>query len=315
MSSKKPPPSDMEPEDPVEYVNGDEDESGDDDDDDEYDEDDDEEDEFVPGMDDHDDDDDEDGAIVPLLDGILSIDTENILHYRGDGFHLASIKPVEHNLLSSSNGSTKPAENKVYAVVMEGPCDIESVSGNPTNRTMEMTWSVQDSRQALLSPSQIKSTKQKDVNDNDDEEEGKKAPALYYSVYGKQVDCAKGESLELQGGYSPNAQGKEVSLVCQVRIVQTHLQVAPAAAATPVAAARVDNEVEEEDEDAADGGVDYDELIALHEDAGLSVEELQKKYRNRDSVTHQGSSPKRAKTHEDDEKEQEDDDDDEDYCF
>lgn len=291
----------MEPEDPVEYVNGDDD----DDNDEEYDEDDEEEDEFVPGIDD--DDDEDDGAIVPLMDGILSIDPENILHYRGEGFHLASTKPVDCNLL---NSGIKPT-NKIYAVVMEGPCDIESVSGNPTNRTMEMTWSVQDSREAFLSPSKPKSAKPDDDDDADHgDEEGKKAPAVYYSVYGKQVDCVKGESLELRGGYSPTVQEKEVPLVCQVRIVQTHLQVASAAAAIPVAAARVDNEVEDEDE--ADGGVDYDELIALHEDAGLSVEDLRRKYRNRESAN-QGSPSKRAKTL--DEEQQDDDDDDEDYCF
>jgi hypothetical protein len=290
MSSQKPPPSDFTPEDPVEYVDGDNDEDSNDE---EYDDDDEEEDEFVPDYDDADD----DGAIVPLLDGILSIDQENILHYRGDGFHLASVKPLDCNLLSNA---TKPANN-VYAFVMEGSCDIESVSGTHTHRKMEMTWSVQDSREAFLSPSQGKR-----ADDDDDEEDNKKAPALYYSVYGKQTDAGKGESLELQGGYSPTAQGNEINLVCQVRIVSTHPQV-PAAAATPVAAARVDNEVEDDD-DEADDGVDYDELIALHEDAGLSVEELRRKYRTAESAE---SPSKRPKTQE---KEQ-DDDDDEDYCF
>jgi hypothetical protein len=292
MSSQKPPPSDFTPEDPVEYVDGD---VADDSNDEEYDdEDEEEEDEFVPG---YDDDDEEDGAIVPLLDGILSLDQENMLHYRGDGFHLVSTKPIDSNLLSSA---TKPANN-VYAFVMEGPCDIESVSGTPTHRTMDMTWSVQDSREAFLSPSQGKRAKQ----DDDEEEENKKAPARFYSVYGKQADGGKGESLELQGGFSPTAQGNDINLVCQVRIVSTHPQTA-VAAATPVAAARVDNEVEDDD-DEADDGVDYDELIALHEDAGLSVEELRRKYRTGESTE---SPSKRPKT-----QEKEQDDDDEDYCF
>ncbi|GAX25391.1 hypothetical protein FisN_5Lh489 [Fistulifera solaris] len=295
MSSQKPPPSDFTPEDPVEYVDGDDDEDSNDE---EYHEDDgEEEDEFVPDYDDADD--EEDGAIVPLLDGILSVDRENILHYRGDGFHLASIKPLDCNLLSSA---ANPAI-RVYAFVMEGPCDIESVSGTPTHRTMEMTWSVQDSCDAFLSPSQ---GKRADDDDNDDEEENKKAPALYYSVYGKQADAGKGESLELQGGYSPTVQGNEINLVCQVRIVSTHPQV-PAAAATPVAATRMENEVEDDD-DEVDDGVDYDELIALHEDAGLSVEELRRKYRTGESAE---PPSKRPKTQEKDQ----DDDDDEDYCF
>lgn len=295
MSSRKPPPSDMEPEDPVEYVN--------DDDDEDEDEDEDDEDEFIPGMDDDDEEEEEDGAIVPLFDGVLSIDQEKFLHYRGEGFHLASTKSVDYNLLDSA---TKPA-SQLYTVIMEGPCDIESVGGNPTNRTMEMTWSVQDARQALLSSSQSKTAEKEE-----EEEEGKKAPALYYAVHGKQIDCVKGESLELQGGYSPSVQGTQASLVCQVRIIPTHLQVASSAAAAPVAAARVDNE--DEDEDEADDGVDYEELIALHEDAGLTVEDLQKKYRSSRS-TSESSPSKRQKTLEEAKHEPSEDDDGDDYCF
>jgi hypothetical protein len=136
-------------------------------------------------------------------------------------------------------------------------------------------------------------------------------PSLFYNVYGRQIDAR--ETLEFRGGYSPS-NGKEATLICQVRTAPTVPNLpAVAAAAKPAAtaAARVDNE--DDDEEDADDAVDYDELIALHEDAGLSVDDLQKRYRGKDDNTSASPSKKGKPAPKD--YDEDDDDDDDDYGF
>ena len=269
MSTKKPPPTDDED------YEGDFDYVQDDDDDDE----DDDEGDFVPGAEEEEEDEEE---IVPLFDGTLSIDQEKLLHYRGEGIHLTSIEEVSPSLLTAE----PPTNHQTMSIQMEGPCDVETNgSGNPTHRKMEVTWSVQKTANNGGN-AQLPLARAKRGDDDDDEGGGGgKMPSLCYRVYGRQMDTAKGEILEFKGSYSPTG-SKEASLVCQVRIVQSKPPVATgasASAAKPVAAAaaRVANDDDDDgdDDDDADDGVDYEELIALHADAGLPVEALRKRYR------------------------------------
>ena len=280
MSTKKPPPSYGDIEDEVEYVQEDEDE--------------DEEDDFVPGVEEEDAGEEEEEAIVPILEGLFTLDGENLLHYRGEGFHLASTRPVEWNILDQD---TKPPKS-MCSLDMEGTMDIETVSGKPTFRKMEVTWSVH-SLAGLVRPAR------QGKADPNEEKDDSKMPSLTYNVYGRQVDCSKGEALEFRGSYPP-ANGKEVSMSAQVRLVPTALAAAAAAKPAPAAAARVDNDEDEDDND--DDGVDYEELIALHEDAGMSVADLKKRYQGQESEKVEASPQKKGKF-------MPDDDDDSDYGF
>jgi hypothetical protein len=173
-------------------------------------------------------------------------------------------------------------------------------------------------------------------NGHDDHDEGQKLPPFYYTVYGHQTqtlaldDSASsggaGEIMEFQGGYYPG-NGKRLPLVCRVRMVASKPASAMAsagaaagAASKPAAAAaaahRVDDDDDDEDEDYddADDEVDYEELIALHEDAGLPVDALRKRYHSgAATVEEEDNGKKKAKPTP--KSGDDDDDDDSDYGF
>ena len=301
---KKPPKTDEDYEE-VEYVP---EEEFDDDDDDE---DEDDEAEFVPGHDDDNDgEEEEEEEIVPLFDGVLSISAQDqILHYRGEGFHLSSVEAVKWNMLDAN--AKRPPGSNMYTIQMEGPCDVETGSVKRTHRKLEVTWSLQET--IVNGNGKIPAMAKK--GDEDEEEEETKVPSVVYRVYGRQIEATKGEILEFRGGYSPPSDGssKEVSMVCQVRIVKSTPSVATVATGKPAAAAAAARVDTTDDDDDDEGEVDYEELIALHEDAGLSVDALRKRYRGGQGAIEESSSPvKRGKPMPDDD---DDDDDDDDYGF
>lgn len=308
MSAKKPPPTDENVDDPFEYVQkedyGDDDDDGDgkpahhtrldddDDDDDEEDElipdgeDDDEddedyeEDELIPdGEDDHDEEDDRRGSdnqedeVVPLFDGTLSLDKENLLHYRGETFHLVSNEALEWNLLDPSRKSS-PDQPSMYTLEMEGSCDIEIGNGKPTHRKIEVTFSLLQDRDSVGNGALLIHPSEHRINQTVECESEKKMPSIVYNVQGRQVDTSRGEILEFQGLFTPS-RGEINHLVCRVRVLPSlPIPVAAVAKLTPTAAAKVDDE--DDDEAGGDDEVGYDELIALHEEAGLPVPDLEK---------------------------------------
>jgi hypothetical protein len=172
--------------------------------------------------------------------------------------------------------------------------------------------------------------KQNGSTPSEDQDEGQKLPPFYYTVYGHQTQTLALESvssggaaeiMEFQGGYYPG-NGKRLPLVCRVRMVASKPASASAsagAASKPAAAAaahRVDDDDEDEDEDYddADDEVDYEELIALHEDAGLPVDTLRKRYHSGAATIEEqeDNGKKKAKPTP---KSGDDDDDDSDYGF
>jgi hypothetical protein len=103
-----------------------------------------------------------------------------------------------------------------------------------------------------------------------------------YSVFGKGTDASG--AFEFFGNLNPSdAHHHSIPLLCQKRQV---LKKSPAAAAA-VAASNQDD-----DDDDADEEVDYDELIALHQDAGLSVADLRKRYHGGTPDEDQGGTKK-----------------------
>jgi hypothetical protein len=217
-------------------------------DDDDHDDDDDEEADFVPGVDDEEE--EEDDFAGHVLDGKLTYKNGQLL-YRGEGFHLASTSTVDKNVL-------EPIKDLSLTIEMTGSCEIQPSSGlKPAPRTISVSWNLGEP------PSSAP---------KDDDE---KAPSVYYQVYGRQ-EGTEGDLIEFRGGYYPEKNSQEVSLVCQARTIAP---VAAAAAAKPAAAAAAPNSEDEADEEEdADDDLDYDELIALRQDADLSVDELRKRY-------------------------------------
>jgi hypothetical protein len=172
------------------------------------------------------------------------------------------------------------------------------------------------------------------------EDHDEKLPPFYYTVYGHQTQTqtlalaldesvssgGAGEIMEFQGGYYPG-NGKRLPLVCRVRMVASKpasaMAAAGAAAASkpPAAAAaaahRVDDDDEDEDEDYddADDEVDYEELIALHEDAGLPVDALRKRYHSGANTVEEQEDNGKKKAKPTPKSGDDEDDDDSDYGF
>lgn len=271
MSAKAPPNQDPEEEEDYEEEDDDEEED---------------EADFVPGVDEE----DEEEEVLPLMDGQLTLDEDSRVQYKGRGFNLTSVQPAGWNLLDSA---VKPLEKSV-TLEMHGTADVPISSGKPTPRKVSVTWSVQDRPDGAMAG--------KSSNDDDDA----KAPSVYYQVSGRQMDVDSGDSLEFQGGYHPTRAPSSagVSLVCQVRMISSKASSITAAKLPGAAAAP--NVDEDDDDDEGDDDVDHDELIALHEDANMSVEALRKRYQSNGEEDTMGSAKKRAKPT---------DDDDDDYGF
>lgn len=276
-------------------------------------EEDDEEDDFVPGVEPDDEDDDADD-VVPLLHGSLFVDESKSLHYQGDGFHLSSSDPPQWNVVDGGEVQDRKA-GESFEVIMTGPCDFESATAKAPPVKLKVTFtlipssevntvagalpishsrevSTADTNGSLLS-SQLKKAPSED---DDEKVKATKSPGdsdgkvsgLAYRVFGQQIDTHGGDVMEFKGAFYPSKQNEEqVTLVCQVRIVASMPGPAPAAVAVAASAAtaRIDkfDDDEDDDDEEYEEDVDYDELIALHEDANLSVDMLQKRYRGSQS--------------------------------
>jgi hypothetical protein len=279
------------------------DETEDDDDDD--DDDDEDEDEFIPGADDDDvvesDSDNEDDAIVPLIDGILSLDQSQKLHYRGDCFHLVSTESVQWNLL---DGTKRPLTS-IYEFQMEGDCDIGSnqnnccrsdsiISGLEENQKLNckkfhVTWSVQSPEDVVLHNDNKRGTNGKAKlkrGDDDDDYVDQKLPAFVCHVYMKEIHTTESKEtsvVELNGACNPILDdSNSVNLACRVVFSpisnNSSVAMSPNRATAASASKRRRHDSDDDDYNSNDE-VDYDELIALHEDAGLPVATIQKRYR------------------------------------
>lgn len=342
MPTKRDPNED---EDEDEYRN-----EGDDDDDDV--DDDDEEDDFNPGDEDDDDDDEEDYEgekdetieDVSCLEGTLSLDSEERLHFQGTGFHLQSSEAVPWNVLDKR---VKPLKDS-FSLVMQGPCDVllknsekndEGADDAPrkkaTPRQLRVTFTVADPNNPSRTFSetqrtieQAKRTRTNDGNQNDDEDDNAKRPSLVYQWYAREV-ITSSQGMECIGEFAPfssHNNGKDLlNVQWQVRMMipeeASMSSTTPSSSVqTPTAAAAssgrrsssrrgkesaFDDDDDDDDniQDADDDGVDYDELIALHEDAGLSVDAvLRKRYRT--TTPSSEASPSNGETEHGDRKKQ-----------
>lgn len=233
--------------------------------------DDDDEEDFHPGVDDDDYDDeeydaeDDEEGDISYLEGVLSYDNEQRIHYQGTGFHLQSSDAAPWNVIDKR---IKP-QSDFLSIEMAGPCDVvddEVSTKKSTPRKIQVSFTVAEPTSDDL----------RFLNATADEDESEKKPSSIVQVFGSEIENP-GQSFEFRGIFAPIPDGKEVKLVCQVRSMST-IQAPVAIAAAGVASARKtddDDNIDDVDED----GVDYNELIALHEDSKLSVDALRKRYR------------------------------------
>lgn len=171
------------------------------------------------------------------------------------------------------------------------PLSTPSQQQTTTTTTSATTGNNDGDNDEPESNRKVKASPKKGNNDNNDDEDetsnNQKLTALVHRVFGHQIDTHGGDAMEFVGVYfPPKTVQEQVSLTCQVRTIPA---AAPSAATAAVAvraavaspnSARIDNEDDDDDEDEEyEEEVDYNELIALHEDAGMSVDALQKRYR------------------------------------
>lgn len=263
----------------------------------EEDDDDDDDDDFAGLEEEGDEDEEHDDPRVFILDGKLFIKDQH-LHFQGPTFHFVSKESPSWNFLddnstaiasSTASSTITSTTNKntstqdIMTLHMMGPCDVMSTSSHSKPTPRQMLLRVE---------------KQQPVGKSEDGE----GPAFYYQVQAEQIDVQAdgGDRLEFQGKLYPGSD----NLVCQARLVQ------PSAVATMAAAAAPTKE--DEDDALEDEDLDVNELIALHEDAGMSVDDLRKRYRQSSGTEDiNGDQGKRAKMA----PPQDDDEDDDDYGF
>jgi hypothetical protein len=318
-----------------------------DDDDNEEDEEEDDNDEYVDDYaeDDSDDDNDVDAPTESILEGKLSIDDEFKLNYKGNAFNFTSIKPLDFNILDAhAKPPQQVLENNVhYLFEMDGTCDIidddsthdgDKISGSspekshPTRRRIQVTWTEQNDESKLeTEPQKLKGRLKDDEGFDDvDDDQPKKASAQLksskiYQLYGKEIQSSElndNKLLELKGDYKPVNEFSTESitiLVSHIRYVDAEIEkisVVNSSPSTTAAASRLSND-NSDDDDYGDTGVDYDELIALHEDANIPVESVRKRLRNgtdngNDTTPKKFKPPPSSRQDEDDDEIDDDDD-------
>jgi hypothetical protein len=312
---------------------------------DDYDDDEEDEGDFVPGADDDDelDDDfedenlDDDEEDSPFLQGDLYLDDGNAIVYDDAKHSNQSFRLTSEGSLPASWSLAKPVLEKPVSFVgwlkdpsltLKFEVGITKLDSSVTIDPLEQRFlEAQQQAQPLLAveaSSDSKPPARAKGGDSEDDEDVKpassKAPA---SPDGKKAalggDVYVFEGSELTKDKNGNIRkirglfrvpGDKVSRIFLMSGVQANpaasSSASPAAKAAPAAAARKRGRGEEDDDD-GDDGVGYNELIALHDDAGLSTEELRRKYYGSGASEPDSKKPKPSAD--------EDDDSDDDYGF
>lgn len=261
------------------------------------DDDDDDEAEFDPNGDEEDDEEEDGQDEVIIMQGKLTVVDKHLV-YKGktsqDEEFAINSQPLHFNLSTPTEISCNAIDDppKMRSVMMEGllegkTCKIDltitktsksMVGPNGTSKPIGKCTGEDDGKKAAAKLA-------------DDDDNGKMAPPVKASsiVYGV---LGSGDGFEFYGEYTPKG-GDFDELECKYKMIKASMPaVAGAAAAAASASGGYDDDDIEED---ADEGVDFDELIALHEDAGMSVDQLKKRYRPGDNRK-TAPAPKKAKT-------------------
>lgn len=203
--------------------------------------------------------------------GTLSFDND-ILSYNGTisngGVFTLSSSPTE-KLFWDWNSLT--ATSKSYSGNDRPRMRSISLIGSPSN--VDWTLTVVE-EEGSCTYSEFDDDSDMDQKISSQSKSSKSASRQVVTMYGR------GNGFELYGKIPSNAMNGS-QLICRYRYDETiHVGASSSTTATIAAAkavATVGSDVEDDVMD-ADQGVDYDELIALHEDAGMSVADLRKRY-------------------------------------
>uniref|UniRef100_A0A7S3L1E6 Uncharacterized protein n=1 Tax=Amphora coffeiformis TaxID=265554 RepID=A0A7S3L1E6_9STRA len=248
----------------------------------------------------------------------------------GDSLQVIMTGPCDFE--SEATAKATPRKMKVTFTVVAAD-SIDPLLGNLASRPRTGSHggaAANGGGSSSSSPTKLKS----DNQEEEDDEDAKKAPAVVlgdeqkksassdnhnskafgwvHRVFGQQMDTRGGDTMEFVGVFYPSSKSNkddsnnaesspppQVSLTCQVRMIPASATpptpVTAAAAAAP-AAARIDKSDDDDEDEEYEQGVDYDELIALHEDAGMSVDALQKRYRDGDTAAATASSSGRRES-------------------
>ena len=303
-------------------------------DDEDDDDDDDDEAEFQPGMDDEDDDEDDEDNDEDELDDDAS-DDGSVLVWKGtvtfrDGtlVYSGTTSEGEPFALTSSDaagplywdwncpiaeGNTSNQDRRMRSVTLEGTGAAANVEAILTATQQTNASETAASARNKGTGGQEDSKLSAKVAPNEELKQSSKTsttPALGYAFT---LYC-QGVGFELYGEIPPGATDG-VALECRYRkvsVAPAAAKAAGAAAAAGATAAKAAAVSDDDDVVDADQGVDYNELIALHEDAGMPVAEVRKRYGRGNRSTSQDTSSKKFKTMPTDD---EDDEDDEDIGF
>ena len=224
------------------------------------DDDDEDEEEFQPGEDDDEDDEEED---------FEDEDEEEVTLWSG------KLAPTEKKQLSYK-GKTSEGDVFDYSTSEAVELDLSNPS-NPKMQSFVLKGQHSDYGKEL----HLNLTKRNSTaigKKSHDEEVKDDNHVITYMVHGR------GDGFELYG----QVDSSDSQLECQYRPEATN-----AVTAAVAVAAKVPDD--DEDVDVDENGVEYEELIALHQDAGLDVAELRKRYRSSAENDH-GKDKKRVKS-------------------
>ena len=287
------------------------------DDDDDDDEEEDEAD-FVPGADEGDDDDlDEDDFVDEdieeedddsrLLQGSLYVDEGNAIVYEDSltlspqPFRLASVVPVAASWSTSTPLLEKPINMKGWIKdpnqILEMEIAISKLDPLAVVDPLEQRFLDSQHEGQILLKGVDDSKPAAQAKSGDDDEEDAKAPAAaslkqpsstgkqttgdIFVLTGKQVSAAAasgGVTCTIRGLFRAPENASRIFLMTALQTSQVAVASPNAKQAAPAAAAaRKRTRGDDEDED-GDDAVGYQELIDLHDDAGLSTEALRRRY-------------------------------------
>jgi hypothetical protein len=298
-------------------------------------EDDDDEGEFLPGMEEED---DENEGNSPLqVHGKLLLKDDRLVFVSVDdddnrSVHLVSTEAFATSTLASLQQPADEAaseESRTMELEMVGHFQLQVDADDNKRKRPSQSFQVTLTKDAVVEATAFKSTGDSNDDDQTKPASGKTAAAsssgCRFQMFGRQATANDGDQrLEFRGRFSwpldnSPTEAWAVDLTCDVRY--TTMNAAVTSASSPAAAVAVgsarrdpyanDGDYDDDEDEEADEEVDYDELIALHEEAGLPVEQLRKRIVDQESsgapdakraATSNGSSQKKS-TADDDEDE------------
>eukprot|EP00543_Licmophora_paradoxa_P015314 CAMPEP_0202462292 /NCGR_PEP_ID=MMETSP1360-20130828/53387_1 /ASSEMBLY_ACC=CAM_ASM_000848 /TAXON_ID=515479 /ORGANISM="Licmophora paradoxa, Strain CCMP2313" /LENGTH=207 /DNA_ID=CAMNT_0049084705 /DNA_START=26 /DNA_END=649 /DNA_ORIENTATION=+ len=160
---------------------------------------------------------------------------------------------------------------------------------NTNTKTPQKGKSIRDDHDHDHDQTSKKKASTKTTGDENGTSSSSKTPYCCYGIMGS------GSGFQFYGEYQPKGHNGHADhahtepLDCKFQFVPsdptpTTKATAAAAAATAAAAASSYDDDDDVEQD-VDEDVDFNEVIALHEDAGMSVEQLKKRYRSGESTT------------------------------